>query len=430
MGFYEQAASQPDNSMGRPPQRVLNVVLVCLHGVGGTAHYVSQLANALVEEGHQVAVIAPVILRSEYFRPEVEIIRLAALSGATKRRNAIDSLRLGGALAAVRIVRQREPDVVHYVFPHPWNALLSGFLGDVPSVYTCHDPRFHLGETLVFRTVMGISQRCAMKRAGAVVTHGESLKRVLMDQGYEHSKIHVVPHGEYSFFTRFRTSDSDPEGSPLSSLSAKDPASGNILPAAPAAPGSKEVLFFGRIERYKGLEYLIEASPAIARKVPGFRLVIAGMGDFRAYSPLVKEPSLFEIINRFMSDEEVAELFYRASIVALPYVEATQSGVIPIAYGFGKPVVATTVGAIPEIVEHGRTGLLVPPRDSRALAEAIVELLLDDDLRRRIGEAGRRKGRDELGWRQVAQKTVVAYRQAMVGRGGRGGVRGPKWPGG
>ena len=78
-----------------------------------------------------------------------------------------------------------------------------------------------------------------------------------------------------------------------------------------------------------------------------------------------------------MSDEVRATLFQQASVVALPYIEASQSGVVPLAYMHMKPVVATTVGGLPEMVDDGRTGYLVPPRDEQALATAVVRLLRD-----------------------------------------------------
>jgi glycosyltransferase involved in cell wall biosynthesis len=74
--------------------------------------------------------------------------------------------------------------------------------------------------------------------------------------------------------------------------------------------------------------------------------------------------------------------------VVLPYVEASQSGVVPTAYGFKKPIIATNVGSIDEIVDDGKTGLIVPCQDPRALAEAIIKLLNDDELRKKWGKKG------------------------------------------
>jgi glycosyltransferase involved in cell wall biosynthesis len=99
-------------------------------------------------------------------------------------------------------------------------------------------------------------------------------------------------------------------------------------------------------------------------------------------------------------------------VVVLPYVEATQSGVIPVAYSFGKPVVATTVGGLPAQVDDGKTGYLVPPRDERALADAVVRLLCNRDLRRQLGANGKRKVTAECSPEIVARNTLAVYQLA------------------
>src|SRR5207249_5838275 len=103
---------------------------------------------------------------------------------------------------------------------------------------------------------------------------------------------------------------------------------------------------------------------------------------------------------------------------ALPI--SSQSGVIPLAYSAGKPVVATEVGGLPEMVEHGRTGLLVPPRDAAQLADAVVRLLLDRKLRRRMGMCGKAKIAEECSPELVAQKTIDVYRRALERTAGAG----------
>jgi glycosyltransferase involved in cell wall biosynthesis len=185
--------------------------------------------------------------------------------------------------------------------------------------------------------------------------------------------------------------------------------------ASPAGQDNENlVLFFGRIWEYKGLEYLIRAEPLISARVPDVCIMIAGQGeDFSRYARLMLHPQRFIVHNEFISEERVAEYFRRASIVVLPYIEASQSGVIPLAYSAGKPVVATTVGGLPEMVEHGRTGYLVAPRDAGQLADALVRLLLDPALRRQMGANAKHKIERECSPETIAQKTVEVYRRAV-----------------
>jgi glycosyltransferase involved in cell wall biosynthesis len=143
------------------------------------------------------------------------------------------------------------------------------------------------------------------------------------------------------------------------------------------------VLFFGIVRQYKGLRFLIDAL-AIARETdPHIKLVVAGevWGDARIYTRQIEQLSLSEHIvlhNKYVPNAELATYFAAADIVAQPYVEAVQSGVAQVAFGFGVPVISTTVGALPETISHNETGLLVPPSDSGALAVELVRFFRDD----------------------------------------------------
>jgi glycosyltransferase involved in cell wall biosynthesis len=117
--------------------------------------------------------------------------------------------------------------------------------------------------------------------------------------------------------------------------------------------------------------------------------------------------------NRYIPDSEVPIFFRRASIVVLPYIEATQSGIIPIAYAFGKPVIASRVGDIPDVIESEKTGILVESGNSKVLANAMIRLLTNEQLRNEMGFNARRKMETELSWRIIAGRTVEVYRKAM-----------------
>src|SRR5204863_3580023 len=188
-------------------------------------------------------------------------------------------------------------------------------------------------------------------------------------------------------------------------------------PSSVASKGEEHlVLFFGRIWEYKGLEYLIRAEPLITARVPDARILIAGQGeDFSRYARMMVHPDRFVVHNEFISEDRAADYFRRASVVVLPYIEASQSGVIPMAYSAAKPVVATTVGGLPEMVEDGRTGYLVPPRNELQLADAVTRLLLNEPLRRLMGANGRRKIETECSRSLVARRTMESCRRAIEG---------------
>jgi starch synthase len=285
-------------------------------------------------------------------------------------------------------IRRFDPDVIHLQNGHLWFNLALPFLKRYPLVITIHDPKPHTGD----KESGKIPQLMAIwdfghHRADQLIVHGEQLKQVVVGElGIVSEIVHVVP---------------------MIAL-------GNDLADSQIQEDDHQILFFGRIWEYKGLEYLIRAEPLITAQVPDARIVIAGRGeDFARYQRLMVHPECFSIYNEYVPNDKRDELFRRASVVALPYIDASQSAVIPIAYMFSKPVVATTVGGLPELVEHGLTGYLVPPRDERALADALVRLLCDKGLRQQLGANGKRKVEAELSPDAVARQTLAVYRRAI-----------------
>jgi glycosyltransferase involved in cell wall biosynthesis len=280
------------------------------------------------------------------------------------------------------------PDVVHYQGFHPWFDLALALWHRYPLVFTVHDFQAHPGDKLTQKTPFWL-EMLARRRAEQIIVHSQHVGSLMMQQlGDDGENISLVPHIQI----------------------------GQDLSSSMAEEEEHLILFFGRIWEYKGLEYLIRAEPSISARVPRVRILIAGQGeDFSRYARMMVHPERFIVDNEFISEERTAEYFRRASIVVLPYIEASQSGVIPLAYSAAKPVVATEVGGLPEMVEHGRTGYLVAPRNAAQLAEAVVRLLLDRNLRREMGLNGKRKIEAECSSEVIARKTIEVYRRAVGG---------------
>lgn len=142
---------------------------------------------------------------------------------------------------------------------------------------------------------------------------------------------------------------------------------------------ARVILFFGFIKPYKGLIHLIDAAPRLrARYGPqGIRIVIVGdvYGDRRPLLARIADGGAGDIIHlhaAYVPDTEVEAWFVASDLVALPYVSATQSGIVQIAWNYDKPVVTTQVGGLPEVIEDDVTGFLVPPADPAALAAACI----------------------------------------------------------
>jgi glycosyltransferase involved in cell wall biosynthesis len=180
----------------------------------------------------------------------------------------------------------------------------------------------------------------------------------------------------------------------------------------------RTVLFFGVIRHNKGLDVLIEGAERARDRIPGLKVVVAGALECDpSVLDGVRNASLFEFHLRRTTLLERARFFQRASCAVLPYRDATQSGIPAIAYAYGCPVIATRVGAIPEWVDEGTTGMLIEPNDPDALAEALVKFFESDATIRAMQEAGALFARNRFNPVEIARRVsetlvrVVAHRR-------------------
>lgn len=171
------------------------------------------------------------------------------------------------------------------------------------------------------------------------------------------------------------------------------------------APNYKYALFIGTIRTHKGIEYLMEAMRSVHRKYPDYKLVVAGAGDFYFdISEYIKE-DYYIIINRFLDDEEQVPLIAHAQFIVCPYLDATQSGVIMSAYAFDKPCIVTNVGGLPEMVGYGKYGMIVSPKDSDTLANAMCKMIAQSDLRQQFSqEIHNDYENGDRSWKHVAEQ--------------------------
>jgi glycosyltransferase involved in cell wall biosynthesis len=165
------------------------------------------------------------------------------------------------------------------------------------------------------------------------------------------------------------------------------------------------VLFFGFVRRYKGLGHLLRALSYVPADLNVRLLVVGEFWDpasgYQAMAESLGIADRVQIIDRYVPNEEIGLYFSAANVVALPYLEATQSGVIQIAFGFDRPVITTSVGGLPEMLRDGRLGLLVPPQDEAALATAITAFFQEN---MQVGfEAAIRAERDVFSWERLVK---------------------------
>jgi glycosyltransferase involved in cell wall biosynthesis len=159
------------------------------------------------------------------------------------------------------------------------------------------------------------------------------------------------------------------------------------------------VLFVGRLSAEKGILELVQAAD-------GMKLVVAGDGPLRERVPGALG---------FVPHHELGPLYERAAVVAVPSHREGFGVACAEAMAAGRPVVASAVGGLLDLVVDGETGLLVPPRDVQALRAALERLLADGELRQKLGAAGRERVRERFSWPAVTAATIEAYEEALAG---------------
>lgn len=296
-------------------------------------------------------------------------------------------------LAVTRLKRMIEADSldVAHILMGPgelWIAVLACWIRDVPVVSTMIIPQPNLGEKLPVFVLWMIAKLLTLG-SELIIVNGADQTDVVR-------RLYSVPAHKIVYISLIPR-----------------------IAAAKWAEGVREaelqtILFPGKAQPRKGLEFLIRAQPFVTEKMPNARFLIAAHGeDLPRCRALVVDESKFEFQEGFLTSAKMAECFQKASLVALPYLSASTSGMLTTAYVFGKPVVATNVGALPEYVQEGKTGFLVPPADPERLADAIVRILNDNALHRRMEENARQWVYREQ--ERIAMETRQVYLKALAG---------------
>jgi len=180
------------------------------------------------------------------------------------------------------------------------------------------------------------------------------------------------------------------------------------------------LLFFGFVRPYKGLEYLVQALPLINQRINVHLLVVGEFWSspefYQRYAREFGVEQSITFVNRYVPNEELKPYFDLADVVVLPYVSATQSAVAQLAFGFGKPVITTRVGGLHEVVQDGVTGLIVPPQDEVALADAVVRFYRDGLAGQMTLHVEQNRQQESFSWQALVRTIEEAQRQLAAQR--------------
>lgn len=258
---------------------------------------------------------------------------------------------------SARKIKKLKPDYIIMQWWHPYFSPcytgLSMLTRKIPKIFVCHNvfphERFPLDRFLT---------KTVLRKGKTYITHSamdaEDLKEIVAVPNYETTVLPVHNSFKMKNLTK-----------PQARL------------AANVAEDKKILLFFGFVRDYKGLRHIINAMPEIVKYDSNIRLMI--VGEFRSdkehYLEQIKNLGVgdnIDIVDGYIPDSGIEKYFAASDLIVLPYESATQSGIVQIAYGFEKAVIATNVGGLPEVIADGKTGYIVEPKNPKALAEAVI----------------------------------------------------------
>lgn len=269
-----------------------------------------------------------------------------------------------------------KPDVIYYPMSHTWTFIINFFLKGFKKVLTIHDPINHLGEESIISSII---RKLEIKQCDRFVILSRVFVDELVRQGIKTEDISVIPHGIFDNYKRTIYGKKEYQ---------------------------KRLLFFGRISEYKGIGVLLEAFKLIKKEISDASLIVVGSGDISKYEELIRETDGIRIVNKWIADEDVEKYFTQADILVVPYIDASQSGVILTGYGFSMPVIATNIGGLPEQVINNKTGILVEPNNIDDLAKTCIYLINQPDLVIKMGEAGNKYALENYSWDTLSKSLL------------------------
>lgn len=412
-------------------QNKLQIAVVNLANGGGLIHFDYQLCTALTNAGMDVTLITG----TEYelsdqphnftvnrmlhlwknFDPQpVQIWQLKSWKRWVKKifltlRRIVRAVLI--LLAWIRVARyliHTKPDIVQFSkIEYSLDAIFIAYLGRRGLVLSqiCHEFESRESYGRSSRLFQRLDSNAYAQFSAIFFLAKESQSRFLS----VYTKIpelitHVIPHGNSSW---------------LLNIPSQPNIINNIRARYGLGEGEQAILFFGLLSPSKGLDDLIDAF-ALVRQACNVKLIIAGFPmkqiDINALKSRIAglDLELSTILDaRYIPLEEIGAIMSVSTVVVYPYRSSTQSGALQTAYTFGRPVIATNVGGLPEAVDDGKSGFLVPAQSPRELADKIVILINNPGLAAQMGNYARHLSQTRFSWESVARHIAPVYEHLL-----------------
>ncbi len=357
---------------------------------GGVVNHISALDRYFTRMGHEVKIIAPasraVTDVGDRFI-QLGKPRPVPISGSIARITL--SLRLASGIKA--ILDQEHFDIIHLHEPF-MPMLCSAVLrfSNTACVGTFHACQGRPSYNFGWPITPVLLKRRARKLDGKI-----AVSKPAMDFAQKHipGYYNIIPNGvDLEHF--------HPDVSPIDEF----------------CDGKLNLLFLGRLEPRKGLNYLLKAYKRVRQEIPDSRLIIVGPGTRlrRKYRKQVKRDGLKDVtFVGYVPYEELPRYYKTCDIFCSPATGRESFGIVLLeAMAAGKPVVASNIEGYASVVSDGVEGLLVPPRDDKALAQALISLMTDESLRQQMGARGRAEAL-EYSWENIAGRVLGYYARVL-----------------
>jgi phosphatidylinositol alpha-mannosyltransferase len=373
-----------------PVAKAMKIALVSPYDFavpGGVNNHIEHLRDNFVRLGHEVRIIAPSSRPSSH-GPEEMVIPVGRSVGVPASGSvARVTLSLRLAPKVKRVFQEEHFDIVHVHEPFaPFLPLHALRLSDAINVATFHAAKE--GGNRWYLYGRHVLKRWYRRLHGKIAVSVPAMRLV---SRYFPGYYNIIPNGvDVEHFEAERD------------------------PIPDYADGRPNVLFVGRLEKRKGVRYLLQAFAEVKREVPETRLLIVGPPTraARGYHRWVVEKGLPDVeFVGYVTYDELARYHHTADVFVAPATGNESQGIVLLeAMAAGRPLAASNIEGYASVVTHGIEGLLVTPKDAHSLAAALVELLADPNKRQEMGKNGRLRA-EQFRWDRVSQRVLSYYEQ-------------------
>jgi glycosyltransferase involved in cell wall biosynthesis len=395
--------------------------------VGGAETYAYQMGVELVKKGFRVDVITSRSLGENPVEDEMDGIRVHRIvprifTNIIKPNNpfslyCFNSLFNPLSYRLLPLIKKIDPDIIHLHMINLFDIIALTRSLVKPTVWTIHDywPICPLGSLYNFKKDQPCMKDCARciyppllqgsskfqlsrraralseleKKISLFIVPSNFMRKKLLEFNYvKEDKVRVIRNGI------------------------------NIdeFPYTSIEP-TKNILFVGKLCREKGCEHLVKAMPQILSHVPDAKLLIVGPGtekEKQMLLSLVRELKIEGNVEFLGKIPNVSSYYQKANVIVLPSITFENCSLVILeSLASGRPVIASALGGTPELIEDGKTGFLLEPRNPYQISEKVVRVLLDDDLAKKMGKAAREKAEKELSMRAHIEKLESVYQQII-----------------